>query len=122
MDLYEKIGEEFISQAIREFYKRVFVDPMIGYFFFKSDQEQLIQKQILFVCSMLGSTEHSYSGLPLQKAHGSLNIRPAHFMRRQQILKEVLADLDLAENLSAEWLKREKKLKSLIVKASSCES
>ena len=98
MSLYEKIGEEFIRKAIYEFYRRAFDDMMIRHFFIHSDIEEISAKQTDFAIAMLGGPAR-YQGLPLKDAHLGFSIRPPHFGRRQVIMKEVLVDLGLAEEL-----------------------
>ena len=114
MNLYEQIGEKFIRKAIREFYSRAFVDPMICHFFMNSDFEHIVSQQALFAIAMLDGPKE-YDGLPLKKAHQNFKIRSPHFGRRQVLMAEVLQDLNLDANLRLKWLEREEKLRPIIL-------
>lgn len=121
--LFDVVGEAFIQRAIKEFYQRAVEDRIIGHFFFNSDLEQLIQKQIIFTAKLLGSKNHRYQGKPLTKAHKLLPLKNVHFARRQVLMGEVLYDLGLSEPLRNAWLGLEEDLRPLIVNShSSCSS
>lgn len=120
MSLYDQIGKDFIENAIELFYQRVFTDSMIGYFFAQSDQSVLTKHQIDFVTAMLGGPK-KYIGSNIKSIHQPLKIRPAHFSRRQMILKEVLDELGLKHELSARWITMEEKLRASIVRGPGCQ-
>lgn len=113
--LFDKIGPEFISKAITDFYIRAFQDPLIGHFFFNKDREELTSKQIQFTSKLLGAQSINYEGKPLGEAHHNLRIRKVHFDRRQQVMRETLEELGLNQELSNAWLELERKLSSLIL-------
>ncbi len=114
--LYDQIGHAFITKAVAEFYKRAFADVMIGHFFFKSDINHIITQQIAFVTAMLGGPS-TYQGKPLKLAHKPFLIRPVHFNRRQVMMRDVLTDLGLAENLMDAWLAIEDQFRQVIINA-----
>jgi len=107
-------GQSFVEQAIKVFYERAQTDPMLSHFFFNLDINELIEKQTSFALSMLGH-KSGYRGRPLTAVHHPLPIRPAHFARRQVLMREVLVELGLSEELVAEWLRLENQLRPLIV-------
>ena len=115
LSLYQKIGKDFIEQAITEFYKRAFEDPIIGHFFFQKNREELTAKQIPFAAMMLGSDEHRYQGKPLRHAHQGLGIRRPHFDRRQVLMRDVLEEMKLKPELIDDWLKLENNLRGMIL-------
>lgn len=115
MSLYEEIGEKALSEVITEFYKRAFNDPIIGHFFFNFDRLTLTRQQIDFARALLGGPNR-YQGKPLRKAHRPFMIRQPHFGRRQVLMKEVLEESALAQNLQAAWLAKEERLKPLILR------
>lgn len=114
MTLYESIGEKFIADAIREFYRRAFQDPMICHFFINSDFEHLVKQQVHFASAMLDGPKN-YHGLSLREAHTRFQIRPPHFGRRQVIMRQVLEDMLLDPKLIEQWLEREDRLRPLIL-------
>ena len=116
LSLYDQIGHAFITKAVAEFYQRAFADVMIGHFFFKSDINHITSQQIAFVSAMLGGPS-TYQGKPLKLAHKPFLIRPVHFNRRQVLMREVLTDLGLAQNLADAWLAIEDQFRQVIINA-----
>ena len=86
--LIDQISEEFVAKAIRTFYERAFVDPMICHFFMNSDIDHISTQQTKFAIAMLGGPKN-YDGPHLDKAHERFDIRPPHFGRRQILMREV---------------------------------
>jgi truncated hemoglobin YjbI len=120
MSLYDEIGAECIEKAIREFYSRAVIDPIIGYFFFNVEIETLIAKQIDFTSRLFGfKGSETVKTRSLKSVHHPLHIRGPHFARRQVLMSEVLRDLGLDERQRKEWLKLEAQLKPLIMKSST---
>lgn len=122
MSLYDEIGRERIEKAVREFYSRAVVDPLIGHFFFKIKIEDLIDKQIDFSSRLLGYKDSSSAqSRPLKAVHHALKIRPVHFARRQKLMSTVLKDIGLEDDLIEKWMGLENSLKNLILSdESSC--
>jgi hemoglobin len=114
MNMYQRIGEETIQAVITEFYKRAFVDPIIGHFFHNKDREEITRKQIDFAVSMLGGPKR-YRGRPLELAHAEFTIRKPHFDRRQVLFREVLEAYKLERIEIDEWLILEDNLRKLII-------
>lgn len=110
------------EKVITAFYDRVFADMVIGYFFHGLDKAQLIAHQIDFVTNLLGYSQgeykdRTYSGKPLRAAHSRHAIRKAHFDRRQVILRETLRDHGVPDAYAEEWLAKEAKFFSQVVKS-----
>ncbi len=114
MSLYTDIGSETVSAVITEFYHRAFQDPMIGHFFFGHDRGHITRMQIDFASNMLGGPK-VYRGKSLQEAHGALPLRPPHFARRQVLMREVLEEFGVREDLREAWLGLEARLRPLII-------
>ncbi len=114
MDLYAAIGETFIREAITEFYRRAFADPIIGHLFINHDRDHITKQQIAFSISMLGGPK-MYTGKSLRDAHKDLPLKLTHFRRRQVLMREVVDDLKLPETLATQWLAREEQLRPLII-------
>jgi truncated hemoglobin YjbI len=114
MNLIDRIGKHLVEQAITEFYVRAFADPIIGHFFFHHDRLKLTEKQIEFASRILGGSGR-YTGKPLGPVHQKLQIRPAHFGRRQVLMKQVALGVGIAPDLVDEWMRMEEALRPLIV-------
>lgn len=119
--LYETLGDELITQVITIFYERAFADPIIGHFFFNRDRQHLTSQQIDFSRGLLGGPMR-YRGKPLLHAHQPLAIRPAHFDRRQVLMRQVLAHCGVAEDAAQQWLAKEAALRPLIVSEQLCNA
>lgn len=115
MSVYNQIGYEKLVQIMTDFYDRLFNDVFVGFIFTPFDKAHLIHQQVLFTGNLLGAKDLKFEGKSLREAHSNLPIRPAHFARRQVILKEVLHDHSIALEVIEEWLKCELQLKSQIL-------
>jgi len=89
-------GEAGLRRFIDRFIDRVFDDVMIGYLFQGVSRERVKQKEFEHAAEHLGGPV-SYTGRPLTEAHRRHHIRGGQFMRRIQILRETLAELDVPE-------------------------
>jgi hemoglobin len=106
--IYSNIGGEAGLEAIlKDFYKRLSNDVMIGFFFSGKDLQFIAEKQKQFLMRAMGATP-SYSGKPPAQAHSNLApILPGHFDRRIQILQQTLKDHHLSENDISTWIQFE---------------
>lgn len=112
--LFEKLGGEAPLKALlRDFYDRVFSDLMIGFMFRKADKERLIEKEYELTARLLGA-EVRYTGEPMAEVHARHRIMGGQFARRAQILKEVLADHNVPEEVREAWLSHQESLRHLI--------
>jgi hemoglobin len=96
-DLFTLIGGEAgLRRFIDRFIDRVFDDVMIGYLFSGVSRERVKQKEFEHAAEHLGATI-AYTGRALSEAHRRHQIRGGQFMRRIQILRETMAELDVPE-------------------------
>lgn len=115
MNIYQRLGATKISDLLTVFYRRAFVDPIIGHFFFAKDHQRLLEGQIAFTIAMLGGPKR-YCGRSLTSIHQPLAIRNAHFNRRLILLREVFAEFGVDQRIAQGWLAKEQQLRTLIVK------
>jgi hemoglobin len=114
MSLFDRIGGEALEEVIRDFYRRVFVDPMIGHLFEGKNRERLIRKEWELVAALLGA-EVRYTGRTMTQAHARVPIFGGHFDRRMQILEETLDDHQVDEEVRRRWLDHGRALRSQLV-------
>ena len=97
--LYSRIGGERALEAIlKDFYRRMSTDILIGYFFTDKDLDAIALKQKEFLMRAMGATD-SYTGKAPADAHSNLpQILRGHFDRRLRILEDTLR----AHGVSAE--------------------
>ncbi len=102
--LFEALGAEAKLRAIIErFVDRIFDDVMIGYLFRSADRQRVKDKEFEFAARHLGAPV-TYTGRPLVEAHRAHRITGGQFMRRLQILKETLAEHQVAPEIREHWL------------------
>jgi truncated hemoglobin YjbI len=111
MTLHARVGDEALRRIIRDFYERVFADPMIGFLFAGKNKERLIQKEWELVASLLGAPV-GYSGRSMAEAHARVRITTGHFDRRLTILEETLADHAVDPEVRGRWLEHARSLRA----------
>ncbi|HET6611909.1 MAG TPA: group 1 truncated hemoglobin [Kofleriaceae bacterium] len=112
--LFDQIGGDKLLEVIADFYARVLDDVMIGFLFVGKDRERLIAKEWELAARFLGASIR-YTGKPLREAHARSPIMGGHFNRRLQILKETLADHDVAPAVKDAWIAHTLALRSQVI-------
>ena len=126
--LWEQLGSDDearrgrLRTLLEDFYGRVYRDPMIGFFFAGVDKDRLVERETQFTEVFFGG-ESAYEGRPLEQAHASHRIFGGQFMRRQQILREVLVDHDFPTAVRDGWIEHNETLRPLVTRhqGSDCE-
>ncbi|MGH7848089.1 MAG: group I truncated hemoglobin [Candidatus Binatia bacterium] len=121
--MFEKLGgERKLRHLIDVFIDRVFADPMIGFFFRNADRRRLKEMEYQLTAEFLGAGV-AYQGRPLHVAHAKHPIMGGQFMRRMQILRETLEELDVPEEVRSAWLAHTESLRPLITRdrGSDCD-
>ncbi|MEZ4220464.1 MAG: group 1 truncated hemoglobin [Polyangiaceae bacterium] len=102
--LFDELGgEPILRKIIDAFVDRVTGDAMIGFFFVGVDRERLKQREYEFAARHLGAGQ-AYSGRTLREAHARHPIMGGQFMRRLQILKDVLDEAGVPESVKRHWV------------------
>ncbi|MEE2787563.1 MAG: group 1 truncated hemoglobin [Myxococcota bacterium] len=115
MTLYDTIGGEDVLRAIlRDFYDRVFVDPMIGYMFHGRDKAHLVEREVEFTARLLGA-DVVYQGRSMAKAHRQHHIARGHFARRLVLLEQTLDDHQVDESVRQCWIDHTRALASVVM-------
>lgn len=119
--LFDQLGgEPVLRVVIDRFVDRVFDDTMIGFFFRNANRARVKSKEYEHAAQHLGAPV-LYTGQALGAAHGRHPILGGHFMRRMQILKEVLQQMDAPEAVIEHWLAVTEQLRPLITAQPSSE-
>lgn len=119
-DVIEAVGgPEAMKELMTVFYDRLFDDIMIGYFFAKSDKEQLINAQIAYVHAHLGTREGTYEGPSIRRSHEDLAIGAGHFDRRQRILEDVLEEFKVPDHVREAWLNLDLAMRPMVLRLGS---
>ena len=113
-------GEAKLRPLLVDFYKRVFDDVMIGFFFKGKDRARLVEKELEFALQLLGAGTE-YTGRPIAEAHSEHHIFGGQFARRTQILRETMADHDLPVPVREAWLRHTEQLRGRVTANKSGE-
>ena len=117
MSLYDELGGEPALRAILvDLYDRLFVDPMIGFFFEGKDKAALVEHQLQFTARFLGGPSR-YEGKSMPDAHAKLPLLGAHFDRRHHLLRQVLAAHAAPVGVAEEWLRVDQSLRTAVLKS-----
>ena len=112
-------GQEGLQVIIERFIKRVYGDMIIGFFFSKIDQDNLIAREIEFAARHLGGSV-TYTGRPIGAVHRKHPINKGHFHRRLWILGEVLTECEVPEDIRNRWLDHNRQLETLVTDGTDC--
>jgi hemoglobin len=96
-------GEPVVRGIVHAFMRKVYADPMIGFFFEKAPRDRLEALEVELVSEVLGGP-YTYTGRSMAEAHGRHPIMGGHFARRRKILEETLLAYDVPGETRAKWL------------------
>jgi truncated hemoglobin YjbI len=115
--LYQNAGGEAgLTRILRDFYRRMSVDILIGFFFEGKDLDHIADQQRAFLTRAMGAAP-SYSGKAPAQAHDELPpILAGHFDRRLRVLEETLRAHGLSEEDIRTWVRFESAFRDAIVK------
>lgn len=119
MTNFERIGGETALEAIiSDFVDRLFVDPMIGFFFRDVSSERIKKFEYQHAAAWLGA-DVVYQGRTLDQAHHTHPILIGHFNRRRTILANVLKSHGVPADIAEAWLAHTDSLRSQVMKQES---
>lgn len=108
-------GLDAMRVILRDLYDRLFVDPMIGFFFSGRDKELLVERQLQFTAAGLGASV-VYEGKSIPDAHAGLPILKGHFDRRHKLLADVLDAHGVDAESRAAWLAFDRSFRRAVLK------
>jgi len=118
---YQKLGgKDKLREVITDFIKRVYDDPIIGFFFKRIDQPRLIQREIEFASLHLGGPK-KYTGRMIGPIHQTHPINRGHFHRRIWILEQTLQAHNVAPDVIEHWLEHNRKLENIVTNQKDCQ-
>ncbi len=108
-------GEARVRAVLKDFYRRLAADVMVGFFFVGRDLDRIADKQADFLLRAMGART-TYEGRAPAQAHEQLPpILPGHFDRRLRVLETTLADHGLAAEDIRIWIAFEAAYRDAIV-------
>jgi truncated hemoglobin YjbI len=108
-------GEAGVRAHVAAFVARVVADPIIGFWFAGRDIDRIVRHECEHAL-MLWGAEVEYTGRPLGTAHKPLGIHAGHFRRRLAILRTVLQERGVEEELVARWVRHDERMMGAIVR------
>lgn len=101
---YERIGGEAALRAIiSDFIDRVFDDVLIGFFFRNASKSRVKEFEFQHASEFLGGPV-TYQGRPLKELHARHPIMGGHFSRRLMLLRQVLGDHHVPDDIVTAWV------------------
>lgn len=116
----ERIGGPQQVEALMEaFIARMRDDFIVGYLFEGVDLARIVQHEAQLATAHLGGTAR-YTGRPIGAVHRPLRINRGHFRRRLAILRTVLSEHDLADDVIDRWIAHDRALEPVITDGTDC--
>lgn len=112
-------GEQAVDGHVRAFVDRMFDDWIIGFLFAGKDRERIVRHEAEHASRVLGGPTR-YTGRPLGATHGPLGINRGQFRRRLAILRTVLAERGVPEEVVGRWLAHDQRLERVITDGTDC--
>lgn len=110
-------GEARVRAILKDFYRRLAADVMLGFFFTGRDLDRIADKQADFLLRAMGARA-TYEGRAPAQAHEKLPpILSGHFDRRLRILETTLADHGLSAEDIRIWVAFESAYRDAVVRA-----
>lgn len=121
--LFDRIGPDALRLVLTEFYRRVFDDVMIGFFFRGKDRQHLIDREYELTAALLGAPGVTYTGRPMRAAHAQHAIFGGQFERRLQLLRDTLRDHAVDPDVQRAWIDHQLALRPQITRdrGSECD-
>ncbi len=107
-------GIDGLRSIVADFVARLCRDPMIGFHFSGIDPARLTALETQFAAQMLGA-DVAYEGRPIGAAHARHPITGGHFARRTHLLRQVLADHGVADEVQQAWLTHTERLRPAVL-------
>lgn len=112
-------GEPGIAAHIDAFVDRVAADFIIGFLFQGRDLARVKARETELACMHRGGPVR-YAGRPLGAVHQPLRINRGHFRRRLAILRTVLSERGVPDEIIDRWIRHEQRLEPAIVDGTDC--
>jgi hemoglobin len=117
---YERLGgADGVARIMERFVDRVFSDFIIGFLFEGRDRDRILRHEIELATAHLGGPPR-YTGRAMGAVHRPLRIHRGHFQRRIAILRQVLDELAVPDDVRARWIAHDESLEPVIAEPFDC--
>ena len=123
MDLpsdYDRIGgEPALRAVVHTFVDRLFGDFIVGFLFEGRDRARIRLHEFELASRHLGGP-HRYEGRPIGALHRPLRINRGQFRRRLGLLRTVLRECSVPEEVIERWVEHDRRLEAVITDGTDC--
>jgi truncated hemoglobin YjbI len=119
-DLERIGGLERLKTLCRAFVDREVADPIIGFMFRNVNAELIAWHEFELAARQFGATDVPYTGGNLRTVHQKHKINRGHFRRRLAILRTVLTENGVPDDVIEVWLDHDRKFESAVVIDADC--
>jgi len=117
---YERIGgEETVNRLITAFLDLVQRDFIIGFLFEGRDMARIHRHEVEHASRLLGGPV-VYTGRPIGAAHRGLHVNRGHFRRRLAILRTVLGQQGVPDDVIERWIAHDARLEPAVTDGTDC--
>jgi hemoglobin len=112
-------GEERLRVVVRAFVDRMAADFVIGFRFEGKDLDRIAFHETEHASGLLGGPS-TYTGRSIELVHEPLRIHRGQFQRRIAILRTVLADHHVPDDIIARWVAHDEALEPVVASTRDC--
>ena len=105
--------KELAEKVIRDYFKIVVNDPMIGFMFIGKNIERLIEKELELTLNFFDHPVR-YTGKSLLDAHRHLGIKGGQFDRRMVLMRQAMVMNNLPEIIIEKWLEHNEMARAIV--------
>jgi len=117
---FERLGgAEGVERIMTRFVDRMRGDFVIGFLFEGRDRERILRHEIELATAHVGGPRR-YTGRAMGAVHRPLRIHRGHFQRRIAVLRKVLTELDVPDDIVEAWIAHDRSLESVIAEPIDC--
>lgn len=117
---YERVGgDEGLRQLVSAFVDRFFDDFVIGFLFTGKDRDRIVRHEVELAAAHLGGPR-AYAGRPVGEVHQALKINNGHFRRRLAIVRYVLGEQGVDDEIVERWIAHDRALEPVITTGLDC--
>ncbi len=115
--LAAQLGDiEVMRHVLDTFYRKLFADVLVGFFFAGRDRDALVERQLEFTARAFGY-DVAYAGKPVREVHAALPpILAGHFDRRHKLLGDAITEHALSEDIRTAWLEFDRSFRAVVVR------
>jgi hemoglobin len=112
-------GEAAVRGHLLAFLGRMSTDFIVGFLFEGRDLARLADLELGHVARILGGPV-PYAGRPLAVAHRPLRINRGQFRRRLALLRTVLRERGVADDVIGRWVDHDRRFEAAICDGTDC--